>query len=71
MYEQHARQVYRYIFSFLDKDGNDIIEQYRDNSVNQSCVGGTSTAEQFLLYMYIGIVAALGWIFIRYFLRNN
>lgn len=56
---------------FLDKDGNDVTGQYRDDSVEQNWSGGKSTAEQFLLYVYIGIVAAIGWVFIRYFLRKD
>lgn len=56
---------------FLDKNGNDITEQYRDNSVQQNWVSSKSTAEQFLLYVYIGIAAALGLVFICYFLRRD
>ena len=56
---------------FLDKDGNDITGQYLDDSVRQNWGGGRGTAEQFLLYVYIGIVAALGLVFIRYFLRRD
>lgn len=56
---------------YLDKGGNDITGQYRDDSVEQNWSGGKSTAEQELLYVYIGIVAALSWVFIRYFLRKD
>lgn len=56
---------------FLDRDGNDITEQYRDAGVEQSWGGGKSTAEQFLLYVYIGIVAVLGAVFLLYFLRRD
>lgn len=56
---------------FLDGDGNDITEQYRDDSVEQNWSGGKSTAEQFLLYVYIGIAAVLGAVFIRYFLGKD
>ena len=56
---------------YLDKDGNDITGQYRDDSVEQNWSGGKSTAEQELFYVYIGIVAALSWVFIRYFLRKD
>lgn len=65
-YEVRPRDV-----RFLDRDGNDITEEFRDNSVRQSWSGGKSTAEQFLLYVYIGIVAALGLVFILYFLRRD
>lgn len=57
--------------SFLDRDGNDITEDFRDDSVQQNWSGGKSTAEQFLLYVYIGIAAAVGWAFVRYFLRKD
>lgn len=56
---------------FLDRDGNDITEQYQDESVFQSWAGGRGSAEQFLLYWYIGFVAVLGLIFIQYFLRKE
>lgn len=56
---------------FLDKDGNDITEEFRDDSGQQNWSGGRSSAEQFLLYVYIGIVAVLGLVFIRYFLRRD
>ncbi len=55
----------------LDKDGNDVTEQYRDPSVTQSWGGGKSTAEMGLLYVYMGIAAALGMAFVRYFLRKD
>ena len=55
----------------LDRDGSDITEDFRDDSVRQNWSGGKSTAEQFLLYVYIGIVAAVGWAFVRYFLRKD
>ena len=65
-YEVRPRNV-----RFLDKDGNDITEQYLDYSVQQGWGGGKSTAEQFLLYVYIGLTAALWLVFIRYFLRRD
>lgn len=55
----------------LDQNGTDITGRYRDDSVAQSWGGGKSTAEQFLLYWYIGIAAALGGSFLRYFLRKD
>jgi len=55
----------------LDKDGKDITEQYKDESMTASWGGGKSTAELFMLYVYMGIVAILGVIFIRYFLRRD
>ena len=56
---------------YLDKEGNDITEEFWDDSVWQSWSGGKTTAEQELLYVYMGIVAAVGWAFIRYFLRRD
>lgn len=56
---------------FLDRDGRDITEKFRDSGVQQDWSGSRGTAEQFLLYVYMGIAAVLGWIFIRYFLRKD
>ena len=55
----------------LDKNGNDVTSQFRDSSLNDSWSGAIGTAELFLLYVYIGIVALLGVLFIRYFLRRD
>ncbi len=55
----------------LDKDGQDVTELYCDASVNYSGGVGKSKAETFLLYVYMGIVAVLGIIFVRYFLQKN
>lgn len=54
-----------------DKDGQDVTEQYKDPTVEQSWSGGKSTAERFLLYVYIAIVIGLAAIFVRYFLRRD
>ena len=53
---------------YFDRDGNDITDRYRDESVRQSWVAGKGTAELFLLYVYMAIVAGLGVIFVRYYL---
>ena len=53
---------------YFDRDGNDITERFRDESVRQSWVAGKGTAELFLLYVYMAIVAGLGIIFVRYYL---
>ena len=58
-------------FKLLDKNGNDITSQYKDDSAVAYWVGATGTAERFLLYVYIGIVALLGLPLIRYFLRRD
>lgn len=55
----------------LDKNGEDITGQYKDETMTASWGGGKGTAERSLLYVYIGIAAALGIIFIRYFLRRD
>jgi hypothetical protein len=55
----------------LDKNGNDVTSQYKDDSENASWGGGIGTAELFLVYVYMGIVALLGVVFIRYFLRRD
>lgn len=55
----------------LDKNGKDITDEYKDESMTTSCGAGKGTAELFLLYVYIGIVAVLGIVFIRYFLRKD
>lgn len=53
---------------YFDRDGSDITERYRDESVRQSWAAGKGTAELFLLYVYMAIVAGLGIIFVRYYL---
>ena len=55
----------------LDKDGNDVTDQYRAPGVEQNWGSGKGTAEQFLLYVYMGIVALLGLVIVKYFLRKN
>ena len=55
----------------LDKNGDDITNEYKDESMTASWGAGKGTAELFLLYVYMGIAAALGFVFIRYFLRND
>ena len=55
----------------LDKNGKDITDEYKDESMTTSWGAGKGTAELFLLYVYIGIVAVLGIVFIRYFLRKD
>ncbi len=55
----------------LDKNGEDITGQYKDESMTASWGGGKGTAELFLLYVYMGVAAVLGVVFIRYFLRRD
>ena len=56
---------------FLERDGEDITEQFYDQDSSASWGGGKSTAEQFLLYVYMGIIALLGLTMVRYFLRKD
>lgn len=56
---------------YLDSNGNDITEQFQNPSVNTSWGGGKSTAELGMIYVFIGIVAALGIIVIRYLLLED
>lgn len=55
----------------LDKNGEDITNEYKDESMTASWGSGKGTAELFLLYVYMGIVAMLGIVFIRYYLRRD
>ena len=65
-FESHGVEV-----AFLDREGNDVTEQYRDDSVEQSWSGGKSTAERFLLYWFLGLIAAAGGGMAYYFLRRD
>lgn len=56
---------------YLDSSGNDITDQFRNPSVTTSWGGGKSTAELGMIYVFIGIVAALGIIVIRYLLLDD
>lgn len=55
----------------LDQEGRDVTDQYRDEAVEDNWGGGKGTAELFLLYVYMGIVALLGVVFVGYFLRRD
>ena len=55
----------------MDKNGEDITDEYKDESMTASWGAGKGTAELFLIYVYIGIVAVMGIVFIRYFLRKD
>ena len=63
-----STSVYCTDVRYFDRDGSDITERYRDESVQQSWAAGKGTAELFLLYVYMAIVLGLGVIFARYFL---
>ena len=55
----------------LDREGRDVTAEYEDPSVTASWGGGKGTAERFLLYVYMGIVALLAVVMVRYFLRRD
>lgn len=57
--------------TLYDKDGQDVTAEYEDPSVEQTWAGGKSTAERFLLYVFIAIVIGLAATCIRYFLRRD
>lgn len=62
--------IYLQEIRLFDKEGEDITAQYQNERIS-SWGGGAGTAETFLVYVYMGIVAGLGVIFIRYFLRRD
>lgn len=66
--DPESTSVYCTDARYFDRDGSDITERYRDESVQQSWAAGKGTAELFLLYVYMAIVAGLGVIFVRYYL---
>lgn len=55
----------------FDREGKDITGEYTSGSHSASWGSGKGTAELFLIYVYMGIVAWLGIVFIRYFLRRD
>ena len=57
--------------ALYDKDGRDVTAEYEDPSVSSNWSGSKSTAERFLLYVYIVLVIGAAVIFIRYFLRRD
>lgn len=65
-----TERIYMQDMKLFDKNGEDITAQYKDESI-ASWAGGKSTAELFLVYVYIGIVAVLCAVFVRYFLRRD
>lgn len=55
----------------FDKNGENITAAYTDTSPSTGWGSGKGTAETFLVYVYMGIVALLGLTLIRYFLRRD
>ena len=59
----------RFKVTMFNDEGDDITEEYY-NKLNESWGSGTGTAELFVLYVLIGIVLIIGFIFARYFLTD-
>lgn len=55
----------------FDEDGNDVTGQYRDDTVDRSWSSSKGTAEMGMLYVFMGLTALLGAIFVFYFLRRD
>ncbi len=68
---EDAVSVYLEDVRLFDKDGQDITDQYKDEEMTPSWGAGIGTAETFMVYVLMGIVAILGIVFIRYFLRRD
>lgn len=68
---ENAVSVYLEDVRLFDKDGQDITEQYKDEEMIPSWGGGLGTAETFMVYVFMALAAALGIVFIRYFLRRD
>lgn len=68
--ETTARVAYIQV-ELLDQEGCEVTDQYRDEAVQDNWGGGKGTAELFLLDVYMGIVALLGMVLVRYFLRRD
>ena len=68
---EDAVSVYLEDVRLFDKDGQDITAQYKDEEMTPSWGAGIGTAETFMVYVLMGIVAILGIVFIRYFLRRD
>lgn len=57
--------------TLLDKDARDVTSQYRDAAADSSWGSGIGVAEQNMVYVFMAIVALLGVVFVRYFLRRD
>jgi len=64
-------RIYMKDMRLFDKAGQDITSQYAGDPPAASWNSGKTTAETFLLYVYMGIAALLGIAFIRYFLHRD
>lgn len=57
--------------SLLNADGQDATDQYREESIMDNWSSGKGTAELFLVYVYMAIVAIFGAVCVRAFLRTD
>lgn len=57
--------------TLLNTDGQDVTDQYRDETVMDNWSSGKGTTELFLLYVYMAIVAIFGVICVFAFLRTD
>lgn len=57
--------------SLLNADGQDATDQYREESIVDNWSSGKGTAELFLVYVYMAIVAIFGVICVFAFLRTD
>lgn len=57
--------------SLLNADGQDATDQYREESIMDNWSSGKGTAELFLVYVYMAIVAIFGVICVFAFLRTD
>lgn len=57
----------------FDREDRDITLRYtnQNGSAEESWSSGKTSAERFLLYVYIGVAVVLGGVFIQYFLRRD
>lgn len=69
--DEQVERLYVDEVQLFDKDGCDVTEKYKTLDKDPSWGSGKGTAELGLLYVYMGIVALLGIIFVRYFLRKD
>lgn len=73
MLKESKDTVYEYHLigtSLYDASGNDITDNFRNESESNRGGSGAGKAELFLLYVYIAIIMGLGIILTRYFLTD-
>lgn len=57
--------------AMLDKDGNDVTDQYRLEGFNANWGGSIGVAEREMVYALMAIVGIFGAVVVRYFLRRD